>query len=145
MICSCNSDYLAPSTKEIKLKEAAGLLVHLCDKLCERVPDGVRRQAQDSYGNNTMRDDDLVVFDLCKMMTKLHDRDPDKFNGIVFDGSDKNSRRLADWWQEHQEADAIRVQNELEKKRKKALVESAISKITPEEYEALVDSVQGWA
>jgi hypothetical protein len=61
----------------------------------------------------------------------------DQLNTIVYNGRDATSRDLADWWDEHEEADRKREAKEQEQARQRALAESAMQKISREELAAL--------
>lgn len=49
----------------------------------------------------------------------------------------RDAMDLANWWEEHVEADKRRELEEKEIQKKKRLIKLAVSKLTPEELEAI--------
>lgn len=96
----CNSDYMDPTNKEKELQETAKLLVYALKKKRRKVPKWVSDAAKDIYCL-----EDKVVPELCSLIRSFHKEDMDR---IVYNGRDKTSRRLADWWEEHEKADKKR-------------------------------------
>jgi hypothetical protein len=60
----------------------------------------------------------------------------------IYNGHSRASRALADWWEDHQEADRERHKTEQAREAQARLIESARAKLTAEEYEALSRSVK---
>ena len=58
-------------------------------------------------------------------------------NEIVYDGRNKTSRDLADWWDEHLEADEARERLEAERKYDDEIKKIALKKLTAEEKRIL--------
>jgi hypothetical protein len=56
---------------------------------------------------------------------------------FMYNGRNRDSRRLADWWERHQEWDARRVAEEKTSRRNIMLRGRALNKLTIEEREAL--------
>lgn len=80
---------------------------------------------------------DIVTAELCSFLKELSKDKPEVFEDLVYNARDKDSRKLADWWEEHLSNDAIREANEQANKEKERLRLSAINKLTPEEIKAL--------
>lgn len=59
-------------------------------------------------------------------------------DSIVYNAKDPKSRELANWWEQHQEADRIRIEEELKNQKINNLIGYATSKLSMEELLALV-------
>lgn len=79
-------------------------------------------------------DEDFIVATLCDLINKMSSVELDN---IVYNGRDKDSRELADWWDRHQETDRERLREEREAKKQKRLKQQALAKLTLEERKAL--------
>ena len=95
----CNSDYLEPTAREKELSRAARLYVYALKALGREVPADVLRESQEMY---CRRD---FVAQLCELISSLDESTIEK---VVYNARDKMARDLADWWESHQEADALR-------------------------------------
>ena len=102
----CNSDYMEPTAKERELKRAAKLLVYVLRAQNKRVSKHVGRAALDIYGDSGGYD---YVEHLCGELRNLSVEDRES---IVYDAHNKIARDLADWYEEHQEADKAREAKE---------------------------------
>lgn len=129
----CNSDYLEPTHKEQQLKRAAVLLVYALEHLGHAVTPELRKQASHNYGLGPDR-----VPELCDLLTNLSH--PDRL-ALLF-APNKTARDLANWWEDHQEADAKRLASEEHRKNNKKLVKKAKSKLSHEEYDALIKHIR---
>lgn len=128
----CNGDYLEPTQSEEESKRCAEILVYVHKKLKLKIPDYVTLASEDCYGNSDKLNEMVVL--LCSLCTKMSKKQQ---NDIIYNAKDKMSRRLADWWEEHQEADRIRIQKEIDKEKKEVLKTQGLTKLTKEEREAL--------
>lgn len=97
----CNTSHMEPTVKERQRKEAAKLLVFLKESLGEEVSPQLNRDASHIYGGK----DDSNIVDLCSKLKSLTD---EQLGRVVYNGWNKQSRKLADWWDEHQEEDRKR-------------------------------------
>lgn len=124
----CNSDHMHPTSDEAYRQRTAKLL------LWTRAMLGIKRPAK--LANDS--DDIYCAVDytgqLCALLKSLS---LDQVDNIVYNGKSRNSRDLANWWEEHQANDARRVDAEKAAAKKQALVDSAMSKLTPAERKAL--------
>lgn len=123
----CRSDYMDPTRREAELQRTAKLYAYALRQLRQPVSLNIESAANDVYCKAD------YVPQLCELLTSLTAEDLDR---IVYNARDKVSRDLADWWEEHQQADLKRLQVEAEQ-RKQALIKSAIAKLTREEAAAL--------
>lgn len=124
----CNSDYLAPNEHEQQLQRTAKLLVYVRNMLDHPIGKELRAAAKDSY---CCAD---YVPALCATIRAMTFEQKE---AIMWDGSKKLARDLADWWEAHQAADRARVAAERKAKRDAKLRESALGKLTPAERRAL--------
>ena len=104
----CNSDYLAPNTREQELQRAAKLLVWVKTKLGKSVPDYAKKAADDIYGKGG----DRALKELCSTLKQMNKNKREEL--IYGNARDAVARDLADWWEKHQAADAEREQQEAE-------------------------------
>lgn len=106
----CNADYMNPSHAELNSKQVAQHLVFVQEAL-GITPDKVYVEAaKNYYGNLKMLDS--FTQDLCDMLTNLEANHPDSFEELVYCARDPQSRKLADWWEEHKAADEERRKRE---------------------------------
>lgn len=124
----CNSDYLNPTNREFELQRTAKLLVFVRKSLGQQIPAELKRAASDIY----CKDD--YVAELCGVLKNLT---PALTDRIVYNAQNKTSRGLADWWEEHQEADRKRIASEKRVKLEQKLREKALAKLTPKEKRIL--------
>lgn len=110
----CNSDYLEPDVREVRSRELSELISYVIgtgefegwyDTAKISVYISVYREP---YGNVSLLDE-MTAF-LCGVLGNMNDQQKAR---ILYDGRNKMARRLADWWDEHQEADKLR-EEELE-------------------------------
>jgi predicted DNA binding protein len=128
---------MKPSSREIRSQETAQLLLYVHNHLNTQAEKYVRDAAKDTYGN-VARLDDMVV-ELCALLTAMHDTDRD---ALVYNAKDKTARRLADWWEEHLEADRKRIAQEQKAAKAKTVVETAKGKLTNAELNVLKKAIQ---
>lgn len=128
----CNCDYLEPNRAESESKRAAELIYFVLHSLGKETPTWIKKASKEVYGNQHKLNE-LVVM-LCDLCTNLTNKQKDV---IIYNGRNQTSRDLADWWDEHQKADRIRIKQEKALAKKKQLIKNAKSKLSPEEREAL--------
>ena len=121
----CNSDYMEPNAGEINSKETAQHLVYVFKKLGKEkeLPEYVVKAAQDYYGNPPKLNDMVVM--LCDTLSHMKKTILEK---VVYDAHSKEARELADWWEEHKEADKQRIAREKQEQDGKALAKKAAAK-----------------
>ena len=128
----CNSDYLAASGQELESRRVCQLLVYVFTSTTQPVPEWVKEAAEDYYGNVRRLDEATAM--LCDNCRRLQG---EELETIVYDAHNTDARRLADWFERHQEWDRRRVAEEAESRRKIMLKDRAIQKLSVEEREAL--------
>lgn len=107
----CNSEYMEPSVAERQCRDAAQLLIYVLTELGKNVPKYLREDAEDIYGGHS---GDKYMKRLCKELSEMEELQIDR---IVYNARSSESRRLADWWEEHQRQDKIREMIETKKKK----------------------------
>lgn len=75
-----------------------------------------------------------VIPALCKI---LKDMPEAKRNTLIYNARDRQSRDLANWWENHQLIDKERIQRETIRKKQKAIRQAALAKLTIEERKIL--------
>lgn len=126
----CESAYLAPWEKE--LQRAAKLYAYALKALNQPVSPVVNKVADDIYGWGGAN----FVPALCALVKGMSDEERE---AIVYNPHNRDSRDLANWWEEHQEADRAREKQEAFLKKQQELRDSALSKLSSEERQALKD------
>lgn len=124
----CRSDYLQQTDYEQRLQETAQLLVYVKNELGLKVGAELTNAAADYYCKAD------YVPELCNA---LRDMTAAQVAAVVFNARSKQSRQLADWWEEHQEADRARKAEEAKTRKDNALRKKALAKLTPAERKAL--------
>ena len=104
----CRSDYMEPNQRERRLQETAQLLGYVLVETGQDVPGRVADAANNAYCTT-----DLVP-DLCAAIRAM---DAATLERVVYNARDRRARRLADWWEEHEEADRQRELAEAMKNR----------------------------
>ena len=99
----CNSEHMNARPDEVLSRETAKLIVYLNTKLGITTPAWIATAADEYYGAEDRVDE--VVSLLC---TTIRGMTTEQVDTIVYNGKDETARKLADWWDEHQKADAIR-------------------------------------
>lgn len=102
----CNSDHMEPNVKERQINEAAQLLSYAYRALGRVVPKRVVDAANSPYGAGGGEEMMVELCDLIRNMNEVQQAQ------IVFNGRVREARRLADWWEEHQEEDRKRFEAE---------------------------------
>lgn len=125
----CNCDYLEARNTEVESRDAAKHIVYINSKLPYTKTENWIVKASKEYYGNEERLNDLVVI-LCKL---CHNLGPILQEKIIYNGNSKQARALADWWEEHQEADKQRIKEENKELAKK----KALAKLTEVERQLL--------
>lgn len=128
----CRSDYMESNEREIKVIETAKLLKWLLEQLKEPQNLDVDIVAKAPYPDKDQGD--FVVALLCSY---IKDFDKEKMDKYVYNGRDKMSRKLADWWEEHEKADIARLAKEKEDIKIEHEKQKALNKLTDREKNIL--------
>lgn len=123
----CSSEYLNPNQREQEFQRAAQLLIYVRTQLNKDISLGLEQAAKDIY----CRID--FVPDLCSV---IKDMTEEQLNSIVYNAKSSVSRNLANWWEEHQAADAAREKKEKEYAERRRIQREVLAKMTEEERKA---------
>jgi hypothetical protein len=128
----CQSDYLAASGQEMESKRVCECICYLYKKLSKDVPKWIIDAADNYYGNIHRLDEATKT--LCECCRSLLEEEKEKY---IYDAHNEDARKLASWWERHQEWDNRRVKEEEETRRNVVLKERALKKLTIDEMKAL--------
>lgn len=124
----CRSDYMEPTRKERLLQETAQLYEYALIEINVIVPGDVKAAAKDIYCRKDF------VPQLCELLTGMNELQKQR---IVYNAYNEMSRKLANWWEKHQEADRNRLAAEEQKRKREELIKSGLAKLSAAEQEAL--------
>ena len=128
----CNSDHMEPNRHEAESKLACQLLAYALPLAGQALPSWIAAGAKDYYGApRRLKEATVMLCTLCRTM------DESQKEKVIYDGRNPDARKLADWWDEHQKADAVREQREKEATEKAEIQAQALKKLTAEEKAAL--------
>lgn len=126
----CESAYLAPTHHESQRQRACKLLVWLRGQLqMDRDPEA-ERGASNIYGSCSINPHQ----ELCRIIGTMT---LSVMEAIIYNAKDRTARDLADWWEDHQEADRKREEAAATIKANAELSVGALKKLTPEERKVL--------
>lgn len=128
----CRSDYLEASGQELESQRVCKLIVYLFHRLNQNVDNWIIEASTYYYGNLRRLDEATKI--LCEACRGLTKEESDKY---IYDGRNANARKLADWWERHQEWDKRRVKEENEAIQKVRTRDRALAKLTVKEMKAL--------
>jgi hypothetical protein len=128
----CNCDYLQASGVELESIRVCKLLVYLYECSGIDIPAWIVKATNNYYGNVDRLDEATKM--LCYALRAMNPKDMEKY---VYDAHSKTARRLANWWERHQEWDERRVKEEETAAKKTKTKKKALSKLSKEELEAL--------
>lgn len=103
----CRSDYMDPNESEKNSREVCRHLLYVLPRLGHDTPVWVTEGANNEYGAVHMLETGTQM--LCSLCRGMTTRASDL---IIYDGGNAKARKLADWWEEHQKADAKREELE---------------------------------
>lgn len=124
----CRSDYMDPTQKQRLLQETAQLYEYALFEMNLNVPADVKAAAKDIYCRKDF------VPQLCELLTVMNELHKQR---IVYNAYSSMSRKLANWWEKHQEADRKRIFEEDLQKMQDAVRTKALAKLTDAEKKAL--------
>lgn len=132
----CFDIYSGRSYERPRASIAAEHYRYLCSKLDVVIPPWAKEWGHDQYDYDGGID---PTAELCALVKTLTDGQREK---IVYNAHSSKARGLADWVEEHDKEDVIRLKREEEAARKEGLIDSAMAKLTPDERRA-VKEMQG--
>ncbi len=126
---ACRQDPYPPDVEEAK---SVGELIEIfCKKTGQEVPvmaKLAKRYSAERGDNNTL------TADLCGRIAKLSKR---QLEQVVYDAHSADSRKLADWWEEHQKEDAASVKKTIKAIKDEKDRNAAIKKLSVRERKLL--------
>ena len=128
----CQSDYMNASGEELESKRVCEHILYLIKRMDNSVPKWISDAASDYYGNVNRLDEATKI--LCETCRSLSKEESEKY---LYDAHHKDARRLADWFERHQEWDERRVAEEAATRKKVVARDRALKKLSVEEIEAL--------
>lgn len=130
----CRSDYMDPREDEKNSKEIAQHLVYIAKKvdLLAELASWVKSAARSTYGDeDRLCELTQMLCNTCKNLTPIMQEN------IIYDAHNAGARKLATWWDVHQEADRKREVKEAAAKEKKGRRDKALNKLTDDDKETL--------
>lgn len=128
----CQSDHMEHTPREVESARVAELLAYAKRQIKETVSREITTAAKNYYGDVKKLDE--WTAELCAICSNLTEDEKGK---IIYDGRNPKARKLADWWDYHQEFDKKRIAIEKEDKKNARLRKAALSKLSPEEIDVL--------
>lgn len=125
---SCDCSHMESTRFEAESRKVAKFLVWVFEHLGEPLPEWVILAANHVYGNSESVD--ALTAMLCAACERLHD-------DVIYDGCNRTARQLADWWDDHKEADRIKEEAQQAIAKRAELRKSARSKLTSEERKVI--------
>lgn len=80
---------------------------------------------------------DYLTDSLCSTIRIMNE---DEQNQSIYNGRDPYARKVADWWDCHQEMDRRRIAHEKGEKEQQRLIDSAKKKLTAAEFDAIINA-----
>jgi hypothetical protein len=124
----CRSDYLEQRCDEKYRQGTAVLLLWCLRKLCREIPAGLETDAAELY---CVKDH---TPELCELLKGLGPAEQSRW---IYDARDPLARRLADWWEAHQQNDGRRMEAEAAALQLGTARRAARAKLTPGDLQAL--------
>lgn len=118
-----------PTENSRHLQQTAKLILWVSHKLGIDIPPFVEKESHNKYAK-----DEKLVPHLCGILRALSKEAAD---ALIYDARDANSRKLADWWEAHQEADKKREEAERKAAEKDELRKQALNKLSEAERKVL--------
>lgn len=128
----CQSDYLEATGGELESQRVCQYIIYIFNKIGKDVPDWIVTAANYYYGNlNRLNEATKILCETCRSLTTKETEE------IIYDAHDKTARKLATWWENHQDWDKRRVNEENAIRKKIMLKDRALKKLTIAEIKAL--------
>jgi hypothetical protein len=123
---------MGPTNYELEIAETVKNLIYARKELGMEINKELKAAASTIYF--TKEEGDKWVAELCGILSGLSKA---KENKLVYNAKSADSRKLADWWEEHQAADKKRIADEKKKTKEDQERKTALSKLTPKERKLL--------
>ena len=126
----CRSDYMEPSGREKESKRVCEFIVYVNDKLGHVTTQWITDGANHVYGNACRLDQATNI--LCDLCSELSEE-------ILYNGKDRTARRLANWWDDHQQSDKANELYEQIRQQDIDTVVKVLNNLTADELKAFVN------
>lgn len=124
----CRSDHMEPRAAEEESHRVAQFIVYVESFLGNHPATWILAAASNMYGDES-RVSELTAI-LCEAIRELSEEQLDE---VVYNGRDRQSRLLADWWDQHQKDDARHEREDAEARKRESY------KILPEVRDLTAD------
>jgi len=124
----CNCDHLEPNLHEIESKNICEHLVWLAKAKGQIPTMWISKGAENQYGVPQK------VEELTQLLCKSCENTPEE---VIYNGRIMEARALADWWDNHKEADKVRLEKERQHTKMQEIARVAMSLLTPGQTKAL--------
>ena len=122
----------SPSEYDKSITETVKNLIYAQNQLGVIISNSLTEAYSKSYFDKA--EGDKWTKKLCELLTGLSKKKRDE---LVYNPKSAKSRRLADWWEEHQRQDKERVRAELKKAKEDKEIKTALAKLTAREKKLL--------
>lgn len=133
----CRSDYMEPNERERDSRETATLLAFIAERRGKKVSQDLKDAAASIYGNVSRADE--YAKRLCATVRSFTDKERET---ILYDGRSQLSRRLANWWEKHEEEDRKRLLEEERWATAKSRAELTLSDLAPEVRADVIEAIR---
>ena len=128
----CNCDHMEPTEHERESRKLCKLIVYVYKAQHHVAPVWIQEGAKDVYGKSSQVH--FLTETLCKLCT---DMKPEERLKIIYNGTDADSRKLADWWDAHKAADAQKLKDAKWRAHQQRVKDGALAKLTKAERKVL--------
>lgn len=132
----CRSEHMEPTAREEESRRVSKLLAYVYNRLAIKPSEDLPFDmtvlndcTSNTYGNLHLLD--AFVANLCSLLRSLT---TEQMESIVYDGHNKQSRQLADWWENHKEIDIARIEKSAEHIKRSEAKKKKIKEKTLEIY-----------
>jgi superfamily II DNA/RNA helicase len=123
---------MEPTRYEEEILQTVKNLIYVYGKLKTKPSDELIRASKSVYF--TKEEGDKWVAKLCGILTPMPEKEKQK---IIYNAKSAEARKVADWWEEHQEADRKREAEEKQAKKDANTRKKALAKLTDNELRVL--------
>ena len=128
----CNSEYMEPSYDEMESQLVCELICFVYKEIGKKIPAWVKEASASIYGesNRLTQAENMLYLTLTSFKKMERER-------IVYNAKSKTSRRLADWFEKHDEIVKDEEKNERRTHDQKKRAKSVLAKLRKEEVKII--------
>jgi hypothetical protein len=126
---------VTPTQKGVESRRTCQMLVYILEMFDQHIEDWITEGAKEDeycWYPEYLDEATRMTCEWCKHAIETGQEDT-----VIFDAHSRKARRLADWWEEHQELDKKREKAKKAKAKKARAKKKAMSKLTKKDKEAL--------